>query len=96
MSAAGSRGIWDRTVNTADSPGNRVTSASSTVAFGSSRSGNRMTSRRMVRAVTALDDGLCDEFLADAAFATEDDGGAGASNGFDGLIDLLHSGTAAD
>ncbi len=51
---------------------------------------------RMVRAIAALDDGLGNEFLADAAFAAKDDGGAGAGDGFHGLIDLLHGGAAAD
>ncbi len=50
----------------------------------------------MIGAVAALDDGLRDEFLAYAAFAAKDDGGAGAGDSFNGLIDLLHSRAAAD
>jgi len=50
----------------------------------------------MIRSIAALDNGLRDEFLADAAFAAKYDGGAGAGDGFDGLIDLLHGGAAAD
>jgi hypothetical protein len=33
----------------------------------------------VVGAVAALDDGLRDEFLADAAFTAQDNGGAGAA-----------------
>ena len=48
----------------------------------------------MVGAVAALNDGLGDEFLAHAAFAAKDNGGSRAGDGFDGLIDFLHGGTA--
>ncbi len=50
----------------------------------------------VICAVAALDDGLRDELLAYAAFAAENDGGAGARDSFNGLIDLLHGGAAAD
>ena len=50
----------------------------------------------MVGAVAALDDGASDKLLANTAFAAQDDGGAGAGDGFDGLINLLHGGAAAD
>src|SRR5258707_5282 len=50
----------------------------------------------VICAVAALDDGLRDELLAHATFAAENDGGAGARDSFNGLIDLLHGGAAAD
>ncbi len=52
VSAAASSSDAEVTVNVAVSPGSRVSNASSTVACGSRRSGNRVRSRRIVPAVT--------------------------------------------
>ena len=43
-----------------------------------------------------MNNSVGDQFFADTAFSTQNDTGAGARHGLNGLVDLLHGGAGAD